>query len=310
MYTMLIPGLHHVTAIAGDPQPNVDFYAGLLGLRLVKQTVNFDDPSTYHLYYGDSAGTPGTLLTFFPYGTQGSMRGRRGTGQTVAVSFGVGADSLGEWRHRLQSHGVHVDTGLQRFGEPYIAFEDPDGMALEIIGTDSGTRELAGFHSVTLSEAATAPTTALLLEQFAYQEVGKEGNRTRFESQIEAPARKIDILHQPDVRRGAVARGSVHHVAFRTATPEMQLAWRAALSEAGHEVTPVMEREYFESIYFREPGGVLFEIATDPPGFAIDEAPDQLGLALKLPPWLEPQRPRIEAGLTKLRLPEQTQHAA
>jgi glyoxalase family protein len=307
---MLIPGLHHVTAIAGDPQPNVDFYAGLLGLRLVKQTVNFDDPSTYHLYYGDRAGTPGTLLTFFPYGTPGSMRGRRGTGQTVAVSFGVAPDSLDAWRHRLESNGVPVHGTFQRFGEPYIAFEDPDGMALEIIGTESGTRNLAGFHSVTLSESATEPTTSLLLDQFGYREVGTEANRTRFESQIDAPARRIDILHQPDVRRGAVARGSVHHIAFRTATLETQLAWRAALNGAGHEVTPVMEREYFESIYFREPGGVLFEIATDPPGFAIDEAPDQLGLALKLPPWLEPQRPRIEAALPKLRLPEHAQHAA
>jgi glyoxalase family protein len=306
---MLIPGLHHVTAIAGDPQPNVDFYAGLLGLHLVKQTVNFDDPSTYHLYYGDSAGTPGTLLTFFPYGTAGSMRGRRGTGQTVAVSFGVAPDSLEAWRHRLESHGVAVSGARLRFGEPYIAFEDPDGMALEIIGTETGTDKITAFHSVTLSEAAAAPTTSLLLDQFGYKEVAREANRTRFESQVEAPAYRIDILHQPDVRRGAVARGSVHHIAFRTATPEMQLAWRATLSEAGHEITPVMEREYFESIYFREPGGVLFEIATDPPGFAIDEAPDQLGTALKLPPWLEPQRTRIEAVLPKLRIPELAQHA-
>jgi glyoxalase family protein len=237
------------------------------------------------------------------------MRGRRGTGQTVAVSFGVAPDSLEAWRHRLESHGVAVSGARLRFGEPYIAFEDPDGMALEIIGTETGTDKITAFHSVTLSEAAAAPTASLLLDQFGYKEVAREANRTRFESQVEAPAYRIDILHQPDVRRGAVARGSVHHIAFRTATPEMQLAWRATLSEAGHEITPVMEREYFESIYFREPGGVLFEIATDPPGFAIDEAPDQLGTALKLPPWLEPQRTRIEAVLPKLRIPELAQHA-
>ena len=302
-----IPGIHHVTAIAGDPQSNVDFYAGVLGLRLVKQTVNFDDPETYHLYYGDQRGTPGTLITFFPYG---GPQGRRGTGQTVAVSFGAAPESLDGWRHRLESRGTKVETPQPRFGEPYIAFEDADGMALEIIGSSSGAGEhLTAFHSVSLSESNPEPAISLLTNSFGYTLTGTEGNRSRFESQAQAHARIVDILHQPDVRRGSVARGSVHHVAFRTAGPEEQLAWRAALTAAGHEVTPVMEREYFESIYFREPGGVLFEIATDPPGFTIDESLDQLGSSLKLPPWLEPQRPRVEASLPKLRLPQQTQHA-
>jgi catechol 2,3-dioxygenase-like lactoylglutathione lyase family enzyme len=304
-----IPGIHHVTAIAGDPQPNVDFYAGVLGLRMVKQTVNFDDPSTYHLYYGDSAGTPGTLLTFFPYGSTGTLRGRRGTGQTVAVSFAAAKESLPDWRHRLEARGIRVEGSLERFGEPYLAFEDPDGMALEIIGTKAGGQHLTGFHSVTLAESALEATASLLIEQFGYRQTGSDGDRTRYETLGEAPARIVDILKQPGVRRGSVARGSVHHVAFRAADAEEQLAWRSALTEAGQEVTPVMEREYFESIYFREPGGVLFEIATDPPGFAIDEAPGELGLALKLPPWLEPQRARIEAVLPKLRIPEQAQHA-
>jgi len=308
---MQIPGIHHVTAIAGDPQTNVDFYGGILGLHLVKQTVNFDDPSTYHLYYGDAAGTPGTLLTFFPYGAAGSVRGRRGTGQTAAVTFGVARETLYGWQQRLESAGVQVQGLFGRFGEPYISFEDPDGMALEIIGSRSAGSELTAFHSVTLAESNSASTAALLTGQFGYKRIGAEDNRIRFEAPSKSHARIIDVLEQPDVRRGLVSRGSVHHVAFRTPSADEQIEWRTALAVAGHEVTPVMEREYFESIYFREPGGVLFEIATDPPGFAIDEAPDRLGRSLKLPPWLEPQRPRIEAALPKLNIPapQQASHA-
>jgi glyoxalase family protein len=307
-----IQGIHHVTAIAGDPQPNVDFYAGVLGLRLVKQTVNFDDPSTYHLYYGDAAGSPGTILTFFPYGSQGTLRGRRGTGQTTAISFGVAAGSLKDWQHRLQARGFHVDGPKERFGESYIAFDDPDGLPLEFVGNISDNPEPTAFHSVTLSESNSAATADLLTTQLGYQIIGTEGDRTRYAARSEAPARIIDVLEQPGTPRGSVARGSVHHVAFRTASSEEQLGWRGRLTAAGHHVTPVMEREYFESIYFREPGGVLFEIATDPPGFAIDEAFDELGTSLKLPPWLEPQRSRIESTLPKLRVPQpaQVSHAS
>ncbi len=301
---MLIPGIHHVTAIAGDPQLNVDFFAGVLGLRLVKQTVNFDDPGTYHLYYGDTQGAPGTILTFFPW--RDIPRGRRGPGQAVTVAFLAGKGSLEYWSRRLAALGIEVTGPLERFGEELITFAGPDDMRLEIVASREGDQQILGFHGVTLSESGYEATAALLTGQFGYKLAGNDGSRFRYEAAGSDPGRCVDLLCQPDGRRGGMGAGTIHHVAFRAPSEEVQLAWRMELSRAGLDVTPVLDRQYFRSIYFREPGGVLFEIATDPPGFAIDETLEHLGSALKLPPWLESERGPIEAILPKLRIPERS----
>jgi glyoxalase family protein len=293
---MQTQGLHHVTAICGEPQRNVDFYAGLLGLHLVKITVNFDDPGTYHLYYGDAAGTPGAILTFFPW--PGAPRGRHGVGQTTAITFSVPNQHLAFWKARIPG----AEPLQARFGQPGIQFQDPDGMTLEIIADDSESDSpaIARFHSVTLAEAGHDGTARLLTASMGLVAAAEEGNRFRYR----APQCSIDILCQPDARRGSMGAGTVHHIAWRTATDAAQRDWRTALSKDGYDVTPILDRQYFHSIYFREPGGVLFEIATDPPGFAIDEPAGQLGKSLKMPPWLEPERPRIESILSKLTIPE------
>ena len=299
---MRIPGIHHVTAIAGDAQVNVSFYAGVLGLRLVKQTVNFDDPATYHLYYGDREGNPGTILTFFPW--RDMPRGRHGAGQTVVTSFRAGSGALNYWTRRFQAQGIAFEGPAERFGERLVAFADPDGMRLEIIASGTGGEQIAGFHSVTLAEAGYEATSQLLTGEFGYRQTEAEGNRFRYTAAGAAHGRVIDLVCQPDGRRASMGAGTVHHVAFRAADDETQLRWRAQLSKAGLNVTPVLDRQYFHSIYFREPGGVLFEIATDPPGFAIDEPVEELGRRLKLPAWLEQERGAIEAILPKLRVPE------
>ncbi len=295
---MIIPGIHHVTAIASDPQRNLDFYAGALGLRLVKLTVNFDDPGTYHLYYGNAQGSPGTILTFFPW--PGARPGRHGTGQVIATGFSVPAASIGLWRERLPSAGIET-----RFGEQVLRFSDPDGMALELIADGAGDSDdsIAGFHSVTLSESGYESTAALLTDIYGFTLVGQESNRFRYTAPGPGVGKIVDLLCQPDARRGSAGAGTVHHVAFRAESDEIQKQWRGTLSKNGLDVTPVLERQYFHSIYFREPGGVLFEIATDPPGFAIDERPEELGTHLKLPSWMEPNRAALEKILPKLRLP-------
>ena len=242
---MRTSGIHHVTAICRDPQPNADFYAGVLGLRLVKRTVNFDDPTTYHLYYGDALGRPGTILTFFPW--PGAPRGTRGVGQATAVAFAVPSGALDGWIERLAERAVEFDA-----------------MGLE--------RRVAAR------------------ERFRYEAPGGE------------PGAFVDVVCAPGLRRGRIAAGTIHHVAFRAASDADQAKWRARLAGAGMNVTPVMDRRYFRSIYFREPGGVLFEIATDPPGFALDERPEALGTGLMLPEWLEPRRAYIEERLPRLRL--------
>ncbi|MCU1262479.1 MAG: mhqO [Bryobacterales bacterium] len=289
---MNIPGIHHVTALAGDPQRNLDFYTGVLGLHLVKLTVNFDDPGTYHLYYADAAGTPGTILTFFPW--PGAPKGRQGTGQTTSVAFRVPVDSMAYWAERLQAESM----------DGRIAFEDPDGLPLELVagGEGEGTA-ISGFHGVTLSESGYESTAQLLTNTFGYRLVGREGNRFRYAAADGGAASHIDVLCQPDARSGAMGVGTVHHVAFRAETDDIQREWQAKLTRERHNVTPILDRQYFHSIYFREPGGVLFEIATDPPGFATDEKPDRLGTHLKLPPWLEKDRTEIERILPPLRLP-------
>ena len=311
------PGLHHVTAICGDAQANANFYAGTLGLRLVKRTVNFDDPGSYHLYYGDGAGRPGSLLTFFAW--PGARRGRPGTGQVAAVTLAVSAVSLDFWGERLTARGVAVHSLPERFGERVLAFTDPDGMPLELAGSAAADAAfgptpgseipvehgLRGVRAVTLSEREAVGTTALLTDHFGYGPADTAGDRTRLvPADATVGVSAVDLLVQPDAPVGHVAVGSVHHVAFRARDDAEQAAWRAELAAADLGVSPVMDRTYFHSIYFREPGGVLFEVATDGPGFAVDEPLAELGRTLRLPPGLENHRATIESALTPLTLPK------
>ena len=309
-----ILGLHHVTAIAGDPQTNVDFYVGVLGLRLIKKTVNFDDPSTYHLYYGDGVGSPGTVMTFFPW--PGVRRGTLGSGQTSATAFAVPEDSLGFWRQRLEESLVRADE-IERFGIPGLAFADPDGLRLELLASarpDDGREPwegssvpaehaIRGFDGVTLLHADADATENVLVEGMGFRKVAVDGQRVRYESGDGGSGTFVDLLHNPNAVPGRVAGGSVHHVAFRLADDNAQAAWQKRLFDAGHPTTEVKDRMYFHSIYFREPGGVLFELATDNPGFATDEPVAELGSGLRLPPWFESMRGRIEQALPALEDP-------
>jgi glyoxalase family protein len=287
-----IPGIHHITAIASDPQRNLNFYTGVLGLRLIKLTVNFDDPGTYHFYFGDETGSPGSILTFFPW--PGTPRGRYGTGQAAVVSFAV--PSLEGWKERLPNA-----TQSTRLGNEILSFTDPDGMFLELVAVGGAGKSITGFHSVTLSESGYESTARLLTETFGFELTGSEDNRFRYTG---SAGNHVDLLCQPDVRHAGMGAGSIHHVAFRAETDALQSEWRAKVAALGYNVTPILDRQYFHSIYFREPGGVLFEIATDPPGFAIDEPADRLGTSLKLPPMYEPAREELEERLPKLTLPE------
>ncbi|MEM9556345.1 MAG: ring-cleaving dioxygenase [Acidobacteriota bacterium] len=302
-------GIHHVTAIAGDPRRNLDLYAGVLGLRLVKKTVNFDDPSTYHLYYGDAEGSPGSIMTFFPW--PGARRGRHGVGQTAATAFAVPVDSIGWWRDRLQASGIASDES-ERFGGPLLTLRDADGLVLELVGSVTGDdprppwdrvvpsdHAIRGFDGVTLQEADEEPTAAAL-EVMGFRRLAEDGRRVRFVTGDGGSGARVDVLVTPDAARGLGGAGTVHHVAFRAVDDADQLAWRSRLARAMLQPTDVKDRNYFHSIYYREPGGVLFELATDPPGFTVDEPLDALGETLRLPPWLEPARARIEAVLPPL----------
>jgi glyoxalase family protein len=309
-----IPGIHHITAIAGDPQTNLDFYAGVLGLRLVKLTVNFDDPGTYHLYYGDGVGHPGTILTFFPW--PNAPKGRRGTGQVTETAFAIPENAIDFWTARLAKHRVAFKGPFDRFGERVIALSDPDGLGIELIGTKI-TREdrayragpvpiesaIRGFHSATLTQADHAETAALLTKTMGFKLVAQAGDRFRYAADSGEPAGLVDIVRVPDERQGRVLVGTVHHIAWRTADDEEQLRWQTELARLHYGVSPVMDRRYFHSIYYREPGGILFEIATDPPGFSVDEAPEELGSKLVLPSWLEVERRKLEKVLPPLVLP-------
>lgn len=312
--TPTITGIHHITAIAGDPQGNLDFYADVLGLRLVKRTVNFDDPTTYHLYYGNETGGPGTILTFFPW--RGMPSGRRGHGQVVTTAFSVPEGSLGYWRERLESFGSLAEPPEERFGDTVLAFSDPDGLKLELVAHEEAEampawkaspvpveRAIRGFHSAALCLGSYERTASLLTERFGFEDAGREGNRFRFEAPGgPGPGRRVDLVCAPDMPVGRMGIGTVHHIAWRARDEEEQKVWRERILAHGLDVTPVLDRHYFRSIYFREPGGVLFEIATDPPGFAVDEPLARLGGSLTLPPWLEPARQRIEAALPSLRV--------
>jgi glyoxalase family protein len=307
-----IKGLHHVTALCSDPRANHRFYTGVLGLRLVKRTVNFDDPGTYHLYYGDGGGSPGTILTFFPW--MGMPRGRLGAGQAVATAFRTGEASLEWWIKRLEGAKVPVRGPGLRFGESVIEFSDPDGLGLEIVsaaGPMPATAEwgkspvppehaLRGFHAVTLAEAAREVTDAIVAGQMGYKMMGEEKGRFRYRASEGDTATLLDILEQPGGRPGLQGAGTVHHIAFRVADDTAQLGWKEKLVRSGLSVSLVMDRSYFHSIYYREPGGVLFEIATDGPGFATDEPADTLGEKLKLPTQYEAARAEIERSLPVL----------
>ncbi len=309
-----ILGIHHVTAIAGEPQANVDFYAGVLGLRLVKKTVNFDDPSTYHLYYGDGIGTPGTVMTFFPW--PGARRGALGSGQTRTTAFAVPEGSLDFWRRRLAESGVRTDD-VERFAVAGLAFADPDGLRLEVLASaapndarspwsESPTpaeHAIRGLDGVTFLHADSTATSRLLVDVMGFRQVAESDHCTRYASGNGGSGTFVDLVRDPSAVPGRVAGGSVHHVAFRVADDPSQAEWMDRLFSAGHPTTDVRDRQYFHSIYFREPGGVLFELATDNPGFAVDEPVEELGRGLRLPPWLESARDRIEAVLPPLERP-------
>ena len=306
-------GIHHVTAISGEPQRNVDFYVGLLGLRLVKKTVNFDDPGTYHLYYGDGAGSPGSIMTFFPWA--GAPQGRIGAGQLTVTSFSFPATSLGYWTERLVEFGVRFEKPENRFGETVLRFRDPDGLQLELVASPEDGREgwadspvppehaVRGFNHVTLLSTDPVATSQLMTDTLGFRHTGEAEGRTRFEAGEGGPGNTVDVANGAGFPRGTMGVGTVHHVAFRVPDEEMQLELRERVAALGYNVTPILDRNYFRSIYFREPGGVLFEIATDPPGFGADEEPERLGEQLKLPTWLEPQREQLEEVLQPLRVP-------
>ena len=304
-------GIHHVTAIAGPAARNVDFHTRVLGQRLVKKTVNFDDPGTYHLYYGDEAGAPGSILTFFPW--EQAAPGRLGVGETSETAFRVPKASIGWWTHRFVAAGVAHEAPAKVFGETVLPFRDPDGMRFALVGMEGAEAEPAwasegipaehairGFHGVTLLVASAEPTAAILTDVFGFAEAGREGALVRFSSRTREGGH-VSLRAVGEFLRGRQGAGSVHHVAFRAADDAEQAAMVERLRAShGIETTEQRDRNYFRSVYFREPGGVLFEIATDVPGFAIDEAPEHLGEALKLPAQYEAHRTAIEAVLPDL----------
>ncbi len=304
-----IRSLHHVTATVAGAQPDLDFYVGLLGQRLVKKTVNFDNPGVYHFYYGDERGTPGSIMTTFPYAGKGVRQGTKGVGQVTVTSFSAPAASLGFWRTRLADHGVaFIDEGTA-FGEEAITFDDPSGLTIRIVGTAADARAawtgagvpaehaIRGIHSGSLLVRDPAATIALVSDILDGAVIGETARITRIGINGSAPGQLLEII-QASGEPGAVnGVGTVHHIAFAAADDAQQLAVQAEIRRRGMHVTDVLDRQYFHSIYFREPNGVLFEVATNPPGFAVDEEVSQLGRALKLPPWEEPRRAAIESAL-------------
>src|SRR5207253_3772916 len=308
-----VPGIHHVTCITADVQRNVDFYVGVLGLRFIKKTVNFDVPDTYHVYFADEVGTPGTAMTFFgwpmlPWGPQGA-------GQVLAVSFQVPPSSLGFWQGRLRELGVDM-AHERRFDTDLIVLRDPDGIRLELVGEASDDRwtawpqspveaahQIRGFHSVGLCVREESPSASFLTGTMGFEEAGREAGRVRFRTGQGGPHALLELLVQPRAPEGRETTGTVHHVAWRARDDAQQVSWRETLVGAGRQVTPVIDRKYFHSIYFREPGGVLFEIATDGPGFTVDEPVEHLGSSLQLPPQYEDRRQNLRFNLPPIQVP-------
>jgi glyoxalase family protein len=299
-----IPGIHHITAISGPAQANVDFHTGILRQRLVKRTVNFDAPDTYHLYYGDRTGRPGSILTFFPFADAGP--GRTGPGMARAFAYAVPKADFDALTTDLAARDLVRAGEDVRFGARVATLRDPDGAPVELVESDTATDSHA-FHSVTLWERNPDPTARILTEVFGYtftaEETGPGWQRQRFTAPGDAEARIVDIWRQDNAPTGIPGAGTIHHVAFRARTQDEQDAWRERMAEFGRPTTPVIDRQYFNAIYVREPGGILFEIATDPPGFTVDEPVETLGRSLKLPPRYEAHRARIEAMLPPLKVP-------
>ncbi len=308
-----IPGIHHVTCITADVQKCVDFYVSVLGLRFIKKSINQDLPDTYHIYFGDYLGTPGTAMTFFGWPTWPKQKA--GSGQITTVSFAVPERALGFWSNRFKKLGVDHHR-VSRFDTDSLALHDADGIELELVGKADDShwtlwREspvdaehaIRGFHSVTMTLAETAATFDLLTSIMGFRQVTKDGNRTRFETGAGGPRATLDVVGSPEGRVGEESVGTVHHVAWRTPDPATQVAWRDRLLKAGRNVTSVIDRWYFKSIYYREPGGVLFEIATDGPGFTVDESPEKLGTTLSLPPWFQVRRDQLDKILPPLVVP-------
>ncbi len=306
-----ILGIHHITAIAGQAQCNYDFYTKVLGLRLVKKTVNFDDPGTYHFYYGNENGSPGTILTFFPWTFV--KRGTAGTGMATGIGYSVPAGSLDFWTNRFKENNIKHEQILERFGEILLPFQDPDGLQLNLIisgkedtrqpwETDEVKKDTAtkGFHSITLTLRDMKPTAKVLTDIFGYKLLAQEGNSYRFITDAVDNAAIVDIIEDANGKPGVGAGGTNHHVAFRVKNEEVLMAFREKVAAFGLNITPKIDRNYFFSLYFREPGGVLFEIATDNPGFDADEAVNELGTHLKLPAQYETRRSEIEKMLPEL----------
>jgi len=308
-----ILGLHHITAIAGDAQRNYDFYTKTLGFRLVKKTVNFDDPQTYHFYFGDEVGTPGTILTFFPWANV--RQGKNGAGMVTEIGYSVPKGSLDFWKSRFEKLNIRHDILSERFGEKYLSFQDSDGLWLNLIEakhkderkgrkTDEIKAEVAikGFHTVTLTLNNIKATASILTEVFGYKQVKREDNLYRYQTDAVENAAIVDLLEMPEAQRGINAAGTNHHIAFRVKDEEDLMAIREKIVDRGLHITEKINRDYFFSLYFREPGGVLFEIATDNPGFATDETVENLGSSLQLPDQYKAMRDEIEKGLPKLQM--------
>ncbi|HEX7264814.1 MAG TPA: ring-cleaving dioxygenase [Candidatus Dormibacteraeota bacterium] len=308
-----VPGIHHVTCITGDVQKCVDFYVGVLGLRFIKKTVNFDVPDTYHIYFGDYLGTPGSAMTFF--GWPHLPWRPAGSGQVTVVSFAIPERSTDFWAGRLRQLDVEVER-TSRFDIETLVVKDFDGIQIELVGDASDERwrpwpdgpvdaqhQIRSFHSVTLCEESDLATVNFLTETMGFRKVASEGSRTRFETGAGGPRAVLDVLDAPEAPVGEEAAGTVHHVAWRATNDAHELDWREVLVKSGRNVTPVIERKYFRSIYFREPGGVLFEIATDQPGFTVDEPADSLGSALQLPPQYEGRREDLKFNLPPIVVP-------
>ncbi|UUF14656.1 MULTISPECIES: ring-cleaving dioxygenase [Flavobacterium] len=307
-----ILGLHHITAIAGDAKRNFNFYSNILGLRFIKKTVNFDDPGTYHFYFGDEVGSAGTILTFFPWG-EGIQQGRKGSGMATEIGYSVPKGSLDFWQKRFEQYNVIYNKPAEKFGEKYLTFLDPDGLKLELIEsktddnrkaweTDEVKADVAtkGFHNITLTLNDIKPTAAILTEIFGYKLIDQDVNRYRYATDAVENAAIVDLVELADEKRGLNANGTVHHVAFRVKNDEILMHFREKIEAYGLSITPQIDRQYFHSLYFREPGGVLFEIATDNPGFTVDESLEELGQNLKLPAQYESQRAAIENHLVKI----------
>jgi glyoxalase family protein len=307
-----ILGLHHITAIAGDAKRNFDFYSKILGLRFIKKTVNFDDPGTYHFYFGDEVGSAGTILTFFPWG-EGIQQGRKGAGMATEIGYSVPKGSLDFWQKRFEQYNVIYNKPSERFGEKYLPFLDPDGLKLELIEsktedtrkpweTDEVNADVAtrGFHNVTLTLKDRKATATILTEIFGYKLIEQDVNRYRYATDTVETAAIVDLVELADEKHGHVANGTVHHVAFRVKNDEILMHFREKIEAFGLSITHQIDRQYFHSLYFREPGGVLFELATENPGFTYDESLEELGKNLKLPAQYESDRAKIEAHLVKI----------